>query len=88
MLCSRWKTTMYEQHELLTPQGIAWYMSEQRMGSRKYQLKAGESRAEAPDEANLTAVGESALLMSGATLVNNGNSIRFKMSMLRALLGD
>ncbi len=79
---------MYEQHELLTPQGIEWYMSEQRMGSRKYQLKAGESRAEAPDDAHLTAVGEIALLMSGATLVNGGQSILIKMSMLRALLGD
>jgi len=84
---------MYEQHELLTPQGIEWYryegrMDEGRMGPREYRLKAGESRAEAPDEAYLTAVGESALLMSGATLVNGGQSILIKMSMLRALLGD
>lgn len=79
---------MYEQHELLTPQGIEWYMSERHMEPRKYQLKAGESRAEAPDEAYLTAVGEIALLMSGATLVNGGQSILIKMSMLRALLGD
>ena len=79
---------MYEQHELLTPQGIEWYRFEGRMEPRKYQLKAGESRAEAPDEAYLTAVGEIALLMSGATLANGGQSILIKMSMLRALLGD